>query len=86
MALPARCRHKRHGTCKWQVMSGRHVLIVDDELIMREAVQLILDDQSYDTVTAANGVDGLNRLRQRAFDLMIVDLMLPDINGLEFIA
>ncbi|MBI1746234.1 MAG: response regulator [Acidobacteria bacterium] len=67
-------------------MSGRHVLIVDDELIMREAVQLILDDQSYDTVTAANGVDGLNRLRQRAFDLMIVDLMLPDINGLEFIA
>lgn len=67
-------------------MARKCVLIIDDELIMRDAIQIVLKDNAFETETASNGTAGVEWLKQRAFDLVIVDFRLPDINGMEVLA
>jgi DNA-binding NtrC family response regulator len=66
-------------------MSGS-VLIIDDEAGIRESLQTLLEMEGYDVETAASGQQGLNRLGQRTFDLILLDLALPDRNGLDILA
>ncbi|HSJ10671.1 MAG TPA: sigma-54 dependent transcriptional regulator [Longimicrobiales bacterium] len=53
------------------------ILIVDDELGIREFLADALGDDGHDTVTAEDGLTALQRLHERAFDLMITDLRMP---------
>jgi DNA-binding NtrC family response regulator len=62
------------------------VLIIDDEAEIRESLQTLLEMEGYDVETAANGQQGLARIGQRAFDLILLDLALPDRNGLDILA
>ncbi|HMK23605.1 MAG TPA: response regulator, partial [Terriglobales bacterium] len=62
------------------------VLIVDDEAEIRESLQTLLELEGYDVETAATGQQGLNRIGQRPFDLILLDLALPDRNGMEILA
>ena len=62
------------------------VLIIDDEAGIRESLQTLLELEGYDVETAATGQQGLNRLSQRTFDLILLDLALPDRNGLDILA
>src|ERR1700756_5761429 len=62
------------------------VLIIDDEAGIRESLQTLLELEGYDVETAATGEQGLNRLGQRTFDLILLDLALPDRNGLDILA
>src|SRR5246500_1695511 len=62
------------------------VLIIDDEAGIRESLQTLLELEGYDVETAATGQQGLNRLGQRTFDLILLDLALPDRNGLDILA
>src|SRR5437588_5290647 len=62
------------------------VLIIDDEAGIRESLQTLLELEGYDLETAATGQQGLNRLSQRTFDLILLDLALPDRNGLDILA
>jgi DNA-binding NtrC family response regulator len=62
------------------------VLIIDDEAGIRESLQTLLELEGYDVETAATGQQGLNRLGQRTFDLILLDLALPDRNGLDLLA
>src|SRR5438309_5199139 len=62
------------------------VLIIDDEAGIRESLQTLLELEGYDVETAATGQQGLNRLSQRTFDLILLDLALPDRNGLDIFA
>jgi len=62
------------------------VLIIDDEAEIRESLQTLLEMEGYDVETAANGQQGLARIAQRAFDLILLDLALPDRNGLDILA
>jgi DNA-binding NtrC family response regulator len=66
-------------------MSGS-VLIIDDEAEIRESLQTLLEMEGYDVETAATGQQGLNRIGQRAFDLILLDLALPDRNGMDILA
>jgi DNA-binding NtrC family response regulator len=59
------------------------VLIVDDEEIIREALEALLVAEGYAVVTAATGREGLDRVGDRPVDVVLLDLMLPDLNGLE---
>jgi two-component system nitrogen regulation response regulator NtrX len=67
-----------------EAMSGR-ILIVDDTDSVRHAIGEILDDEGYQTVLAADGGAALEELRRRTFDLIILDLVLPDRDGLELL-
>ena len=61
------------------------VLIIDDEAEIRESLQTLLELEGYEVETAATGTQGLNRIGQRAFDLILLDLALPDRNGLDIL-
>src|SRR5579884_1171707 len=61
------------------------VLIIDDELEIRESLQTLLEFEGYDVDAAANGAEGLSKLGERPFDLVLLDLALPDRNGIELL-
>ena len=62
------------------------VLIIDDEVGIRESLQTLLELEGYDVETAANGEQGIARLGDRTFDLVLLDLALPDRNGIDLLA
>lgn len=59
------------------------ILIVDDEAAIRESLQTLLEMENYSVECAATGEEGLNRIAERPFDLVLLDFALPDKNGLE---
>jgi DNA-binding response OmpR family regulator len=61
---------------------SRRVLLVEDERHIRELVQLHLNLEGCDTTAVGNGEDALALLREQAFDLVVLDLMLPGLDGL----
>jgi DNA-binding response OmpR family regulator len=60
----------------------RHLLIVEDEANIRELVCLHLESEGYRCLAAASGRDALELLRTRPFDVVVLDVMLPGVNGL----
>ena len=61
------------------------VLVVDDDLGICECVQWILENKGYESIVANTGAAGLTQLRRRNFDLVITDLKLPDMSGMDII-
>ena len=59
-----------------------HILVVDDEADVREVIQLNLEREGYEVVTAADGQSALDRLRSEPFDAAILDVMMPGMDGL----
>jgi DNA-binding NtrC family response regulator len=64
--------------------AGR-VLIIDDEAAIRESLQLLMEDDGYEVVTAQDGEEGLAKLDSVTVDLVLLDFQLPDRNGLEIL-
>src|SRR6202451_3635125 len=62
------------------------VLIVDDEAEIRESLQTLLEIEGYAVETAGSGEEGLVRIGEHPFDLILLDLALPGRNGLEILA
>ncbi len=60
-----------------------HVLIIDDESEIRESLEEILREESYAVTTAATGDEGLTLVRDAAYDVVLLDIWLPDRDGLE---
>lgn len=60
------------------------VLVVDDEREIRDAIAEVLRDEGYDVVSAADGREALARLREIRPSLVLLDLMMPGMNGWEF--
>ncbi|HJW84547.1 MAG TPA: response regulator transcription factor [Anaerolineae bacterium] len=58
------------------------ILIVEDETTVREAVSRNLSAEGFEIISASSGVDGLRLAREHAPDLIILDLMLPEMDGL----
>jgi len=61
------------------------ILIVDDSIVIRKMVEIALEDEDYILKTAISGRDGLDKLDSVKPDLVILDLMLPDINGIDIL-
>jgi DNA-binding NtrC family response regulator len=59
------------------------VLVIDDEEIIRDALDALLSAEGFRVVTAETGGAGLSALERDSFDVVLLDLMLPDRNGLE---
>lgn len=64
-------------------MTNKKVLIVDDEEHIRELIKFNLKKEGYDTAVAVNGTEALKIIKESKFDLILLDLMLPEIDGLE---
>ncbi len=59
----------------------KKILIVDDEPDIIEILQFVLEAQGYECITATDGEEGLNLAREANPDLIILDVMMPKING-----
>src|SRR5579859_4283282 len=59
------------------------ILIIDDEAAIRESLETLLEFEGYSVESAETAGEGLARLSERAFDLVLLDFALPDRNGLE---
>ena len=59
------------------------ILLVEDEENLHEALKLNLELEGYQVVSALDGMQAVKALQNQYFDLMILDIMLPDISGLE---
>ena len=59
------------------------VQVVDDEFAVAELLSDLLTDEGYHVVTAAGGKEGLARLRAAKPDLVLLDFMMPSLNGAE---
>lgn len=60
------------------------VLIVEDDREIREMVALMVKGMGYTVVTSATGKEALSRLRERSVDIVLLDLMMPEMDGFEF--
>lgn len=58
------------------------VLIIDDDAAVREATRILLAARGYDVVTAADGKTGIAMLKDGRFDVALVDVFMPDMDGL----
>jgi DNA-binding NtrC family response regulator len=65
---------------------GGSILIIDDEVAIRESLETLLEFEGYSVQSAETGEDGLTRLSEQSFDLVLLDFALPDRNGLEILA
>jgi DNA-binding response OmpR family regulator len=64
-------------------MAGKKILVVDDDVKTVELVKLYLERDGYQALTAYDGIEALRLARESCPDLIVLDLMLPDIDGLE---
>jgi two-component system alkaline phosphatase synthesis response regulator PhoP len=62
---------------------AKRILIVEDELHIVKLVRAYLEQAGYEVLTAVDGADGLRMARQERPDLIILDLMLPEMDGLD---
>ena len=61
-----------------------HILIVDDDTRIRELLKKYLSDNGYRTSAAADAVQAQEKMGALTYDLLVLDVMMPGINGLEF--
>lgn len=64
-------------------MSNGLLLWVDDEIELLRAHMLFLEKKGYEVVTVSNGTDAIDQCRQKTFDLILLDEMMPGLSGLE---
>ena len=63
----------------------KRVLVVDDSLTVRELQRKLLSNRGYDVAVAVDGMDGWNALRSESFDLLITDIDMPRMDGIELV-
>ncbi len=66
--------------------SAGRILIIDDEAEIRESLETLLQLEGYTVVVAGNGREGLAQIGVRTFDVVLLDLALPDKNGMEVLS
>ncbi len=59
------------------------ILIVDDEPRIRDFVRINLEIEHYDVIEASNGIEALDQLREHLPDLVVLDVMMPEMDGFE---
>src|SRR5690348_10990517 len=61
------------------------LLIVDDEVELKDALCETLADEGYETVGSTSGTEGLKALEKKDFDLLLCDLMMPGMDGIQLL-
>mgnify|MGYP003334577932 FL=1 len=66
-------------------MKSARILVVDDEEIVLKSCLRILDGSDFKVETATNGRDALRRVEEHHYDLIVLDIMMPEMDGLELL-
>src|ERR1700678_3293648 len=76
----------RHNSGEASLPTAGAVLIIDDEAAIRESLETLLELEGYGVESAASGEAGLARIGEQSFDLVLLDLALPDRDGMDLLA
>src|SRR5215216_5163319 len=68
------------------IMNNARILMVDDEAAIRLTLSTLLTRAGYNVSTAENGPEAIALLEQQAFDLLLVDLKMPGMDGMQVVA
>src|SRR3982751_1591760 len=71
------------GSPSISAMSGPTVLVVDDDPVIVKLLQVNFEMEGYHVITAGDGEEGLRRAREDRPDVMLLDVMMPKMNGLQ---
>ena len=63
--------------------TGRQILLVEDDRFLRRACEASLRQRGFTVTTAEDGEEGLRLARSRGFDLVLLDMLMPKLSGLE---
>mgnify|MGYP000576587122 CR=1 FL=1 len=80
-----RLRKLSYGKEKIAIVHKKRVLVVDDSITVREVECRLLRNHGYEVETAVNGVDGWNAIRIGNYDLIVTDVDMPRMNGIELV-
>ena len=64
-------------------MARKKILVVDDEVDFIEVIKLRLESNDYEVITAYNGEDALKRIKEEEITAVLLDILMPGIDGLE---
>lgn len=64
-------------------MSKETILVIDDEMEIRDLISIYLKNEGYNVIQASNGEEGLDILRDNQVHLIVLDIMMPKINGMD---
>jgi two-component system NtrC family response regulator len=73
------------GKLKGFAMDTGTVLVIDDEKAICEGCRLVLGDQGYAVIYGTTGQQGLNKLQNQVFDVLLLDIKLPDTDGMQIL-
>lgn len=65
--------------------SHKTVLVVDDSIVIRKMVEIALENENYNVITVSTGKEAFSFLDEKDPDIVILDIMLPDVNGLDIL-
>ena len=75
-----------NGSCDGTLVEPEKILVVDDEEAIREVISTLLEAQGFRCTTCANGRKGLEAFRQDTYDLVLSDIVMPEMDGLKLLA
>jgi DNA-binding NtrC family response regulator len=67
-------------------MNKKKVLVIDDEEVIRDLLKKVLYKEGYDIYTAANGISALEKIKTTDYDMLLLDLKMPKMGGMELLA
>lgn len=66
-------------------MKPRRILVIDDERVICDACRLVLSEKGHTVALKTTGREGLRAIQQGDFDIVLLDMKLPDIDGMEIL-
>ncbi|HBB32315.1 MAG TPA: hybrid sensor histidine kinase/response regulator [Cyanobacteria bacterium UBA8803] len=79
-------RRVKQDTNRTQGQKQKRILVVDDSITVREMERKLLENHGYDVEVAVNGMEGWNAIRTNYYDLVISDIDMPRMNGIELVS
>ena len=65
--------------------SDKNILVIDDEQVVLDAVKKILGSENFNVDESKDATDALKKIDKHKFDLILCDIMMPDIDGFKFL-
>jgi len=85
-SLPAPAEKKEHPAARPGPNGAKRILVVDDDPTTIKVISHFLQKENYQVSTSLSGVEGLKKAFQEVPDLILLDIMMPDLNGFQFLS
>lgn len=70
-------------TTRGDIMKNYHILVVEDDQEIQELIKQFLMTQQYKVIVASDGLEGMKQFNKQSFDLILLDVMMPNLSGFE---